>query len=232
MSDDNRFSFCLANDLSIVFFLSGTGLLLKDFYCLANTRHQIFCIHYTCLSPLFDNTNWTRRVWDRVLLHKKWTAKVAGWSSGFLLSKSVLQGVNMRFSCDTYETSRLTARAGSLFYPRSLGLGKTTRRTILKSTQKRERSTLKNGVDFIMYATKMVWTNCKLGWRKPRISQYHFQDFPGKSAWSQLARESGSGKREAGSGGVGNPVLSTYECAEQNNKLVLARNFGSFSKPQ
>ena len=88
----------------------------------------------------------------------------------------------MRFSCKMYETSRLTARARSLFYPRSRGLGKMMR-TILKSTQKWERSTLKNGVDFIVYATKMVWTNRKEGSRKPRISQYHFQDFPGKSAF-------------------------------------------------
>ena len=124
-----------------------------------------------------------------------------------------------------YETSRLTARARSLFYPRSRGLGKMMR-TILKSTQKWERSTLKNGVDFIVYATKMVWTNRKEGSRKPRISQYHFQDFPGKSAWSQLARESGIGKRWGG--GWGGESRALYECAKQNNKLVLAMNFGSF----
>lgn len=68
------------------------------------------------------------------------------------------------------------------------------------------------------------------GIRKPRISQYHFQDLPGKSVWSQLAWESGSGKRWGGVRGVGGGGESRalYECAEQNNKLVLAMNFGSF----
>ena len=42
----------------------------------------------------------------------------------------------------------------------------------------------------------------------------------------------GIGKREAGSGGVGwgggGKSRALYECAEQNNKLVLTMNFGSF----
>ena len=89
LSDDNRFSFCLANDLSLFFFLRhGTPKESKDFYCLANTRHQIFCIHYPCLSPLFDNISWTRRVWDRVLLHKKWTAKIVDFFSQNRLFKA------------------------------------------------------------------------------------------------------------------------------------------------
>ena len=42
-------------------------------------------------------------------------------------------------------------------------------------------------------------------------------------------RESGSGKRWGGVGwGGGGESRALYECAEQNNKLVLAMNFGSF----
>ena len=110
--------------------------------------------------------------------------------------------------------------------------------TILKSTRKGKRSTLKNGVDFSMYQEKQRWfeQTAKRD-QETKNKSVSFLGFSWKIGLEPTCegignRESRIGKREAGSGGVGlgggGKSRALHECAEQNNKLVLAMNFGSF----
>ena len=103
--------------------------------------------------------------------------------------------------------------------------------TILKSTRKGERSTLKNGVDFSMYQEKQRWFEQTA--KRDQETKNKSVSFPG-SSWKIGLEPTcvGIGKREAVGwgerGGGGGESRALYECAEQNNKLVLAMNFGSF----